>query len=298
MKRRLRCEVASIFKMSLERFGTDCGGYSDRCGEPSVLYRSSGTGHWRSIWCRNRSQIYCGRMVSYFYPFVDIPLFIVAIKQKGFEFAKKSLYSAIWLSVCLSIFEHLPNWFSFENDLLLTTVCGAACLGVGTGLVFRAGATTGGTDTLASIIKFKYPHMAVSRILQIIDTVIIVSGLMVFGLEKTVYAMILVYISSKTINSVLEGMYFAQAAFILSDKYEAISQAIFEGMGRGNTGIHAQGMYTKKETKMLFVVVSQKQVPELRQLVYRIDPKAFMVVSDVREALGEGFVEDYESVLI
>lgn len=227
---------------------------------------------------------------------LNIPLFIIAIKQRGFPFAKKSLYAVVWLSVALWYCGFLPNYFHVGDDLILGVIFGGALYGTGIGIVLRASASTGGTDMLASIIKFKNPSFPIVRLIQVIDGVIILSGFFVFGAQKGMYAIVMMIISSYMINTWLSGMHFAKAAFILSDKSEEISSEIIKRLGRGNTGIKAKGMYTKEDRQMLYVVVYPKQVGQLRNIVKEIDPGAFMSIANVTEVLGEGFSQDYNSL--
>lgn len=227
---------------------------------------------------------------------LNIPLFVISIKQRGFEFAKKSLYAVILLSVALWYMELIPNPFALGDDLLLAAVFGGVGLGVGIGVVLRASATTGGTDMLASIIKFKLPKFPIAKLMLIIDGCIILSGFFLFGAHKAMYAIISVVITSKMIANVLEGTHFAKAAFIISDKSEEISIAIMERIPRGSTGLKARGMYSKNDKEMLFTVVSQKEITKLREIIREIDPKAFVTIADVKEVLGEGFIEDHNSL--
>ncbi|MGL4343836.1 MAG: YitT family protein [Cellulosilyticaceae bacterium] len=244
-----------------------------------------------------------GNLIGYAVPLwlttlaFNIPLFAISIKQRGFEFAKKSLYAVILLSFALWYMALIPNVLQLGEDLLLAAVFGGVCLGTGIGLVLRASATTGGTDMLATIIKFKLPNFPIAKLMLCIDGIIILAGFFLFGPHKAMYAIISVVITSKMIGSVLEGTHFAKAAFIMSDQSEAISQAIMERIPRGTTGLKARGMYSKQDKEMLFVVVSQKEITRLRELIQEIDPKAFVTIADVKEVLGEGFIEDYNALL-
>lgn len=229
---------------------------------------------------------------------LNIPLFIVSISQRGFGVARKSIYAVIWNSAMMWVLEMMPNLFYTGGDFLLASVFSGVLTGAGMGMVLRAFATTGGTDMLASVIKYKYHHYPITGLIIIIDGIIILSGLFIFGIQKAMYAMISVLITSRAINYIVEGMYFAKAAFILSDKNQEISQKIFQVLARGNTGISARGMYTKKHMEMLLVVVARKEVAVLRKIVKEIDPKAFIIIADVREVLGEGFVEEYDMLTI
>lgn len=225
---------------------------------------------------------------------LNLPLFLVSIHQRGFRFAKKSLYAVLSLSVMLWICERIPNPFDVGGDLLLASLLCGVLSGTGIGLVLKVSATTGGTDMLASIIKHRHAHFPIAKLMMLIDAAIIVSGVFVFGTVKTLYAVISVVIMSQMINSILAGLYFAKVAFILSEYPEEISKGIFSHLSRGNTGLAAKGMYTGRERQMLFVVVSRKEVSMLRNIVKQTDPNAFVIIADAREALGEGFAEDYD----
>ena len=227
---------------------------------------------------------------------LNIPLFVISIRQRGFEFAKKSLWAVGILTAALWYTGFIPNILDVNNDLLLGGVFGGAIIGLGIGIVLRTGATTGGTDTLATIIKYKHARFPIAKVMLGIDGIIILAGMMIFGSTKAMYAIIAVFITSKVITNVLEGMSYAKAAFIMSDKSAEISEAIMHKIPRGVTGIKAKGMYTKQDKEMLFVVVSQKEITRLRELVREIDASAFITIADVREVLGEGFIQDYNSL--
>lgn len=227
---------------------------------------------------------------------LNIPLFVISIRQRGFEFAKKSLWAVGILTAALWYTGFIPNILDVNNDLLLGGVFGGAIIGLGIGIVLRTGATTGGTDTLATIIKYKHARFPIAKVMLGIDGIIILAGMMIFGSTKAMYAIIAVFITSKVITNVLEGMNYAKAAFIMSDKSAEISEAIMHKIPRGVTGIKAKGMYTKQDKEMLFVVVSQKEITRLRELVREIDASAFITIADVREVLGEGFIQDYNSL--
>lgn len=223
---------------------------------------------------------------------INIPLFAISIKQRGLSFGKKSLVSSVYLTFALWFTAMIPNPFATENDLLLTAIFGGALVGVGLGLVLRASATTGGTDMLATIIKFKYNKFPISNLIMALDCTIILLGFFTFGARKALYAVICVFVISKVVNSILEGMHFAVAAFIMSDKSEELGEELMKRINRGATGLKAKGMYTKKDKDMLFIVVSKKEIHQLREVVKEIDDKAFITIAEVREVLGEGFIED------
>ena len=127
--------------------------------------------------------------------------------------------------------------------------------------------------------------------MQILDGAIVLVGFYVFGLQPTLYAIVAIFIVSKVTDTMLEGMKFSKAAYIITDKYEEIAQTIMTELDRGVTGLRAKGMYSGEDKCMLYCVVSKKQIVSLKELVTKIDRNAFVIVGDVREVLGEGFIE-------
>ncbi len=222
---------------------------------------------------------------------LNIPLFLISVIQRGFKFVFKSFLSVIITTVLLEVLTFIKNPLDVSGDILLTALMAGAFSGTGLGLIFRSGATSGGTDMLASIFKYIKPHFDISRLLLIIDGIIIILGMTVFGVTKGLYAIIAVVVATMIINIILDGVHFARGVFIISEKYEEISKAIFDILERGNTGIDAKGMYTGNDKKILFVVVNPKETVILQNIVKRIDTEAFMVIYDVRQTLGEGFYD-------
>lgn len=220
---------------------------------------------------------------------LNIPLFITAIIVRGKTFVKHAFFAEICFTLSLAL---VPTTFHFVGqDYLLASVFGGVIGGVGIGMVFAANASTGGTDMLAMIIhKFK-PYYTVPSILTVLDGVVVTIGIISFGVTKALYAIIAVYITAKISDSILEGLKFAKMAYIISDEYERIADRIMADLDRGVTGITATGMYSNNEKKMLFCVVSKKEIVEIKELVAEVDPKAFIIVSDAREVMGEGFRE-------
>jgi uncharacterized membrane-anchored protein YitT (DUF2179 family) len=169
-------------------------------------------------------------------------------------------------------------------------VFGGIFCGAGVGLIVRAMASTGGTILLASIIHNRLlRHISVGRLLFGCDFMIILIGLVVFGPEAAMYAVVGIFVCTKVTDAILEGFSFAKAAYIISDKSDVIANEIIRHLNRGATEIQARGMYTKEARGMLMCVVSGRELVQLKQLVYNTDPKAFVIVAEVREVLGEGF---------
>ena len=217
----------------------------------------------------------------------NVPLFIAGYKLMGKEFLFKTAFAAGFLSAALFFASLLPR---ATDDLLLAAVFGGAAGGIGHGLVFRANATTGGTDIAASILNRRvFRHYSIARILFAVDSLVILAGLVAFGPTPAMYAVVAVFVSSKATDTLLEGLSFAKAVFIISDDSEKIAGAVMERMNRGATGLKGEGMFTRKEKNVLICAVSAKELVRLKEIVVEIDPRAFIMITDAREVLGRGF---------
>jgi len=229
-----------------------------------------------------------GMPVWLFNVITNIPLFALSVKILGIRTMVNVTIGTLTYILSLMI---IPiNQFVFD-DLLLAAVVGGAITGVGLGMVFSVSASTGGTDLMASLIHKYNKHVSVPRILTIIDGAIIILGALVFGIGNALYAIIAVYITAKASDGFLEGLKFAKAAYIISDEYEKVASDIMTKLDRGVTGVSATGMYSKTDKKMLFCVVSKKEIIKITEIAKEIDPNSFVIVSDVREVMGEGFIE-------
>lgn len=219
---------------------------------------------------------------------LNIPVFIVAYFLKGSKFIGKSFFGSMMLSVWLYI---IPVSDFVSEDILLAAVFGGVFSGLGMGIVFRIGATTGGTDMVAALVQLKARHVSIVQILQVIDAFVIVLGLFVFGLRPTLYAIIAIVVTTKVSDTVLEGGSSSKAAYIITNNYEEVANRIMTELERGVTALQAKGMYTGNEKCVLYCVVSQKEIVALKDIVNEVDSSAFVIVTDAREVLGEGFQE-------
>lgn len=220
----------------------------------------------------------------------NIPLFLAAWKIKGWGFIKRTLTATAALSLSLYVIPEAPF---LMDDLFLTALFGGIVSGLGTGIVFLFQATTGGTDMLAALLQ-RIPmlrHYSIARIMQVLDAMVVVLGAAVFGIRYALYALIAIYAVAKVSDGFLEGLHFSKQAYVISDHYEEIAKAIMTRMERGVTAMDAVGMYSGQHKKMLFCVVSKKEIVVLREIVAEFDKKAFLIVSDVKEVFGEGFIE-------
>ena len=222
---------------------------------------------------------------------LNVPLFLAAWKIQGKKLLGKSLAGTALLTAFLAL---LPEFQLGEKDLLLAALFGGTVCGAGIGLVLRTGATTGGTDLLSTFIHRKVPYVSVVYIMQIIDGIIIALGVAVFGIHVSLYAVIAVYVTTLVSDSVMEGVKHARAVYIISDQHEKMAKVILEEVGRGVTYIYGEGVYSQKAKKVLICVVSKKQIPQIKGVVERVDPSSFYFIGDVREVLGEGFVQNIQ----
>lgn len=219
---------------------------------------------------------------------LNIPVFLIAIRLKGWNYIVKTLFGTMMLSFWLGVLPVIPI---AEGDFLLTALYGGIVMGVGIGLVFLSQATTGGTDLIAAIIQHFWRHYSIADIMQVIDAVIVLAGAYLFGIQMALYAVISIYLVSKISDGIIEGLKFSKAAFIITCKPDEVSQILMDGLSRGVTGLSAKGMYSGQKKNMLFCVVSRKEIVRLKELTLSLDPDAFVIVTDVREVLGEGFIE-------
>jgi uncharacterized membrane-anchored protein YitT (DUF2179 family) len=222
---------------------------------------------------------------------LNIPLFILGIRHLGGVFGVKTLFSTVILSVMIDSTTFLPV---LTREPLLASIYGGIMMGAGLGLVFRSGATTGGTDLAAKIIHKFIPFLTLGQLLLAVDFSVIVFAAVVFGdYELALYAIITLFVGSQVIDGILEGVNFAKAVFIISNKSQYISERIMKDLDRGVTGLGGKGMYTGKDKVVLMCILKRTEIPIIKAIVKEIDSNAFVILTDVREVLGEGF-KSYE----
>lgn len=221
---------------------------------------------------------------------LNAPLFIAAWHIKGKDFVKITAVSTALLTFFLAV---LPEINFDETDLLLAAVYGGVLCGGGIALVLTSGATTGGTDMLATVLNKLVPQYGVVRIMQMLDAVIVILGMAVFGVYRSLYAMVAIYVTTFVCDRVVDGLKFAKCLVIISDKAREISDNVMNYLGRGVTGLEGEGMYSAKRKKVLYCIVSRKESVKLKEIVNETDPDAFVIISDVREVMGEGFGHNY-----
>ncbi|MFB6318694.1 YitT family protein [Saccharicrinis sp. FJH54] len=223
---------------------------------------------------------------------LNIPLTLIGIRILGPKFGIKTVLGMVLTSAFmdgLTYFIGENDPLKLADDLLLASIFGAILLGVGLGLIFRSRATSGGSDIVAMIFA-KFSNLPVGQLLIIIDSTIVLVGLLVFKDWKIpLYSWLVIYITGQVIDIVLKGISYDNALMIVSEKHEEIKDKIINGLERGGTFLKGEGMYTGKEKNVIFVVVSRRELTILKNWINQIDKTAFVTVIDTREILGEGF---------
>lgn len=217
---------------------------------------------------------------------LNIPIFIWGVFIKGKEFIAKTLFANTVFSLAMYI---MPVFDPGRHDYLLAAVVGGVLTGAGLGLVFATGYSTGGTDLLSTIICKYIPYYSVSTVLFITDSIVIISGAVLFGLYISFYAVIAIFVSSSVMDYILSGGKACKQVLVISPEYKEISRQVFTKMERGATLIEAKGMYSNNSRPMLLCVVARKEIAKLTGIVKNIDKNAFVIISEIREVFGEGF---------
>jgi uncharacterized membrane-anchored protein YitT (DUF2179 family) len=217
---------------------------------------------------------------------INIPLFLLSIKIIGLRFGLKSVLGILSTSLFVDLLA--PILTPITHEPVLASVYGGLIVGLGVGLTIRFGGSTGGTD-MASQLLHRLTGLRVGRGLLLVDGLIIILAGIVFNPELALWSLLSVLITSKAIDLLLEGRSVAKVAFIISQQPQAIAAAILRDMDRGVTALAGRGMYSGQEKQVLFVIVGRHEIELLRSIVYSMDKRAFVVISDAHDVLGEGF---------
>lgn len=218
---------------------------------------------------------------------LNIPIFILGLMRFGKKFIIRSFSGMLLFSVFTDIFAFLPR---ITNDLLLSAICGGVLMGFGIGLVFGKGYTTGGTDILVRILRQRHPSFSIGRLVLIIDAVIIcIAGIIFKKWEVLLYSAVSLYISSFIIDVIVEGGDSAKIVYIISEFPERMAKNISKDLERGTTHLHASSFYTNQEKAVLLCVIKKYEIAKLKDIIKETDSSAFVIFSDAREVLGNGF---------
>ena len=218
---------------------------------------------------------------------MNVPLFFLGWKYIGGHLLVSSLYAMTFSSFAIDVMNMI---YQFPpTDTMLASIFGGALLGLGIGLVFSKGATTGGTDLIARLLKLKFAWLPMGTMVLIPDFVVIVLAAIAFGkVESALYGIVSLFVSTKVMDTVLYGLDSSKVAYIISDSCKEITDAVI-AMDLGATILHGEGAYSGDEKKVLMVAFKQKEIVPLKEKVNDIDPHAFLIVCDAHDVLGEGF---------
>ena len=241
-------------------------------------------------------------IVHHFVPFIgigafvflmNIPLFLLAFRKLGVWFVLKTAGVAGLLALSIDLVDYLFSKFHLRysgDEKILAAIFGGIICGVGIGLVFTRGVTTGGTDIIVRLLKLRFPHLSVGKLVLIVDfTVILLAGLVYRSVETILFSLVVVLLDSFGVDYVLKGRSDSKMLLIVTDHYEEVKTDIIGQCDRGVTILDATGGYTGEPKKMLLTVVRAPEVIRVRRIVAKYDERPFIIISDSSEVLGEGF---------
>ena len=221
---------------------------------------------------------------------MDIPLTILGFWILGPRFGAKTIFGFVMLSVWITLLEKLWGYDPFVvGQPLLSAIYGGVLVGLGLGLVFKSKATSGGSDIIAMILA-KYTKLSLGQLMIYVDSVIVLVGWIAFKDPIIpLISWVVIFITGKVVDVVLEGINYDKTLFIISDKYEEIQNKIIHDLNRGGTLIKGNGLYNNNEKSILFTVVNRRELAMLQDFIHKIDPNAFLTVINANEVLGQGF---------
>jgi uncharacterized membrane-anchored protein YitT (DUF2179 family) len=221
---------------------------------------------------------------------MDIPLIITGFLILGPRFGAKTIVGMILLSGWITFFEYVRGYEPFVADQpLLSAIYGGFLIGLGLGLVFKSKATSGGSDIIAMMIA-KYTHISLGQLMIYVDSVIVLLSWVAFQDPMIpLISWVIIFITGKVVDVVLEGMNYDKTLFIISDKHEEIRNKIINDLKRGGTFLQGKGMFNNSDKTLIFTVVTRRELTILQGFIHEIDPNAFLTVVNANEVLGDGF---------
>lgn len=232
---------------------------------------------------------------------INVPLFIMSWKAFGWKFIGKTVGCSALLSIFIDALEPLTKKYGFliyhGDEKLLAAIFGGILMGSGLGIVFLRGATTGGTDIVGRLLRLKFPHVPVGKLVMMGDLfVVVLAGLIYRSLESVLFSLVIVFLDSLAVDYIVSGRNHSKMVLIMSSDPEAVMRDIMTTLGRGVSVFDVTGGYTGEEKKMLMCVVRAHEVAHVRQIIEKYDEKPFIIISDSSEVLGEGF-KSYKDTL-
>lgn len=219
---------------------------------------------------------------------LNVPLIIVGYKFLGKRALAYTVYGTVMLSVFLWLWQRLPVSLDIHHDLFIAGVMAGLFGGIGSGLIYRRGGTTGGSDVIARILE-KQTGIPMGRSLLGFDVVVLLASLSYLNLERMMYTLLASYVFSRIVDFVLEGAYAAKGVLVVSDLAEPIANQIMSELERGATYLKAEGGFARDQKRVVYAVVATTEIAAVKRIINDIDPQAFITILDVHEALGEGF---------
>lgn len=222
---------------------------------------------------------------------LNIPLFFIGWKLLGRHTFLYTMIGTVAVSLFLWIFQRYTIHMPLKHDMTLAALFAGVFIGVGLGIIFRYGGTTGGVDIIARLV-YKYKGISMGKTMFTFDAVVITLSLLYLSYREAMYTLVAVFIAARVIDFMQEGGYAAKGAMIISEKSEEIANKILTEMDRGVTVLKGRGSYTKRDRDVLYCIVAKNELPRLKSVIISVDPHAFVAVTDVHDVLGEGFTLD------
>lgn len=219
---------------------------------------------------------------------INIPLFVIGWRLRGREYIVKSLYATIVYTAELSV---IPCVSVSSQDYVMAAVCGGVLTGGGLGLIVLTGSSAGGTDLLGAILKHYIPECSIGTLLMYVDSVVVLAGALVFGIRNALYAVIAVFITSKVMDNVINGVHYSKLVMVITENGQQLGRAILDDISRGVTLVPVKGMYSGSDKSMIMCAASRRETVRIVRIIEKYSPDAFVMISDIREILGEGFVK-------
>ena len=232
--------------------------------------------------------------IGAYFTAINIPLFLLGYKELGRRFFIGSMLGMLFSTVLLDLLTIIPVP---KIDLMLAALYGGGLTGLGLGLVFMAGASTGGSDIMAKLLRKRFRRLKLSRLMLILDIITVtLTGVVFHDITRTLYSALPLYVSALVMDSVIYGLDYSSMALIISDKYSEIVAEIARKLERGTTLLDAHGGYHGDSRQVVMCAIRRRQITELKDLVSRIDPNAFMILQDAHQVLGEGFMRYSDTI--
>ncbi len=232
--------------------------------------------------------------IGAYFAAINIPLFLLGYKELGQRFFIGSMLGMLFSTVLLDLLTIIPVP---KIDLMLAALYGGGLTGLGLGLVFMAGASTGGSDIMAKLLRKRFRRLKLSRLMLILDIITVtLTGVVFHDITRTLYSALPLYVSALVMDSVIYGLDYSSMALIISDKYSEIVAEIARKLERGTTLLDAHGGYHGDSRQVVMCAIRRRQITELKDLVSRIDPNAFMILQDAHQVLGEGFMRYSDTI--